>query len=104
VTEVISADKAAAFISGLRKIRDGLDDFCNRIDGAAAAENLSQQCDGLSVPDGAVELAQMLPVIAAILGHLDQTIGETGNEMRKSADEVSRKVREIELEIRKGSQ
>ena len=99
----MSRDDTAKFISGARKIRDGLDDFSNRMVGlAVAAENLSQQCSGLAVPAGAGELAQMLPVIAAILKHFGQTIGETGNDVRMSADEFSRKVREMELVSRKG--
>ena len=100
--EFVTSDEAAAFIAGARKIRDSLDDFSSRMVGlAAAAESLSKDCSGLAAPDGAGELAKMLPVIAAILGHFGQTIGATGNDMRMSTDEFSRKVRELELAARK---
>jgi hypothetical protein len=100
--EFITGEDADAFIAGARKIRDGLDDFSSRMIGlAAAADRLSQYCAGLSVPNGAGDLAKMRPVIATILGSFGRTIGETANDMRLSADELSRKVRELELAARK---
>ena len=100
--EFMTGDEADVFLAGARKIRDSLDDFSSRMVGlAAAAESLSQDCSALAVPDGAGELAKMLPVIAAILGSFGRTIGATGNDMRVSADEFSGKVRAMELAARK---
>jgi hypothetical protein len=103
----MSRDDAAKFSAGARKIRDGLDDFSGRMAAlSAVAGTLSQDCLDLAdgAPAAAGGLVQMLGVVATILGSCGQTIGKTANDMRLSADEFSRKVRAIELEIRKGSQ
>jgi hypothetical protein len=87
--EFMSRDEAPAFIAAARKICGGLDDFGGRMDGlAAAANHLSQDCLTLagSTPHGAGELAQILPVIAAILSSLGPTVGEFGNDIRTGAD------------------